>query len=102
MAKRKTPKAKPSNKKITNEELTQVQELVKQLRALQTEVGALETRKHSMLHAVKETQQAFAQLQKSLETAYGDNVDININTGEIKEKDEQVNQKNISRQGLQK
>ena len=91
MAKRKTPKAKPSNKKITNEELTQVQELVKQLRTLQVEVGALETRKHSVLHAVKETQQVFAQFQKSLETTYGDNIDIDINTGEIKEKDEQVN-----------
>ena len=46
MAKRKTPKAKPSNKKITNEELTHVQELVKQLRTLQTEVGALEILPH--------------------------------------------------------
>ena len=92
MAKRKTPKAKkPSNKKITNEELTHVQELIKQLRGLQTEVGVLETKKHSILHAIKETQQAFAQLQKSLETAYGNNVDININTGEIQEKNEQVN-----------
>ena len=92
MAKRKTPKAKkPSNKKITNEELTQVQELIKQLRGLQTEVGVLETRKHNMLHAIKETQQTFAQLQKSLQTTYGDNVDIDINTGEIQEKNEQVN-----------
>ena len=91
MAKRKTPKAKPSNKTITSEELTQVQELVKQLRTLQAEVGALETRKHSVLHAVKETQQVFAQFQKSLETTYGENIDIDINTGEIKEKDEQVN-----------
>jgi len=91
MAKRKTPKAKPSNKKITNEELTQVQELIKQIRGLQTKVGVLETRKHNILHAIKETQQAFAQLQKSLETTYGDNVDININTGEIQEKNEQVN-----------
>ena len=91
MAKRKTPKAKPSNKTITNEELTQVQELIKRLRGLQTEVGVLETRKHSMLHAIKETQQTFAQFQKSLETIYGNNVDIDINTGEIQEKNEQVN-----------
>ena len=92
MAKRKTPKAKkPSIKTITNEELTQVQELIKQLRGLQTEVGVLETRKHNMLHAIKETQQTFAQLQKSLQTTYGDNVDIDINTGEIQEKNEQVN-----------
>ena len=91
MAKRKTPKAKkPSNKKITNEELTQIQELIKQIRGLQTEVGALETKKHNTLHAITQTQEVFAQLNKSLETAYG-NVDIDINTGEIKEKNEQVN-----------
>ena len=92
MAKRKTPKAKkPSNKKITNEELTQIQELIKQIRGLQTEEGALETKKHSTLHAIKQAQELFAQLNKSLETTYGDNIDIDINTGEIKEKNEQVN-----------
>tara|TARA_R100000781_G_scaffold89120_1_gene54861 strand:+ start:203 stop:481 length:279 start_codon:yes stop_codon:yes gene_type:complete len=91
MAKRKTPKAKPSKNNITNEELKQIQDLVRQIRAQQSEVGVLETKKHSLLHAITQTQQAFGQLNKSLEETYGSNVDIDINSGEIKQQDEQAN-----------
>tara|TARA_R110002012_G_scaffold58461_2_gene151734 strand:+ start:190 stop:468 length:279 start_codon:yes stop_codon:yes gene_type:complete len=86
MAKRKTPKAKPLNKTIKKEELEQVQELIQKLRNLQANVGDLETKKHNLLHAITKTQQDFAEVNKMLETVYGQ-VDIDINTGEIKEKE---------------
>jgi len=86
MAKTKTPKAKPLNKTIKKEELEQVQELIQKLRNLQTNVGDLETKKHNLLHAITKTQQDFAEVNKMLETVYGQ-VDIDISTGEIKEKE---------------
>tara|TARA_R100001510_G_C7623166_1_gene183607 strand:+ start:815 stop:1093 length:279 start_codon:yes stop_codon:yes gene_type:complete len=86
MAKRKTPKARPSNKTITKEELEKVQALVSQLRNLQFEVGAMESKKHSVLHKIVQTQSEFAAFNVELETTYGE-VDIDINTGEIKEKE---------------
>ena len=86
MAKRKTPKAQPLNKTITNEELEQVQGLVKTIRGLQFEIGSIEQQKHSLLHKITETQNKFAELNKDLEKIYG-SVDIDINSGEIKEKE---------------
>ena len=86
MAKRKTPKAKPLNKSITKEELEQVQGPIQKLRNLQTNVGDIETKKHSLLHMITETQKDFAEVNKMLEKIYGQ-VDIDINTGEIKEKE---------------
>ena len=86
MAKRKTPKAKPSNKTITNEELEKVQGHVKTLRNLQFEIGSIEQQKHILLHRITKTQDSFAEVNKELEEIYGQ-VDIDINTGEIKEKE---------------
>jgi len=86
MAKRKTPKARPSNKTITKEELEKVQGYVQTLRHLQFEVGSIEQKKHNVLHKITQTQNEFAALNLELETTYGQ-VDIDINTGEIKEKE---------------
>ena len=92
MAKRKTPKVKDLGpKKITEEQLTKLQSLVRAINETQAEVGMIETRKHNLLHQVFEMQAHLSDLQKEFKEQYGD-ADININDGTIKPKqDEQVN-----------
>jgi len=92
MAKRKTPKVKDlGTEKITEEQLTKLQSLIKAINETQAEVGMIETRKHNLLHQVFELQALLSDLQKEFKEQYG-NVDININDGIINAKqDEQVN-----------
>lgn len=92
MAKRKTPKVKDLGlKKITEEQLTKLQSLVRAINETQAEVGIIETRKHNLLHQVFEMQTLLSDLQKEFKEQYG-NSDINISDGTIKPKEsEQVN-----------
>jgi len=92
MAKKKKEKIvdlKPS--KLTEEELSEIQQLVNTLNRAQIEVGSIETRKHSLLHQVIGVQNQMQAVQKKFEETYG-NVDINITDGAITYKeDEQSN-----------
>ena len=92
MAKRKTPKIKNLGPdKITDDQLTKLQSLVRAINETQAEVGVIETRKHNLLHQVFEMQAHLSDLQKEFKEQYGDS-DININDGTIKPKEnEQVN-----------
>jgi uncharacterized protein YicC (UPF0701 family) len=65
MAKRKTPKIKDLGpKKITDNQLTKLQGLVKAINETQAEVGMIETRKHNLLHQLFEMQAHLSDLQK--------------------------------------
>ena len=92
MAKRKTPKIKDLGpKKITDEQLNKLQNLVRAINECQNDIGSIETRKHTLLHQIIKFQELLEQLQKDFKEQYGD-VDININDGTIKERqDEQAN-----------
>ena len=92
MAKRKTPKIKNLGpEKITKEQLTKLQSLVRAINETQAEVGVIETRKHNLLHQVFEMQAHLSELQKEFKEQYG-NSDISIADGTIKPKEnEQVN-----------
>ena len=98
MAKRKTPKSekivdlKPS--KLTEEELNEIQQLIQSINKVQIDIGALETRKHNLLHQAVAIQSQMSGVQKKFEENYG-NVDINITDGAITYKeDEQSDKKN--------
>ena len=65
---------------LTNEELTQLQSLVKDFNALQSKCGEIEIQKHQLLHKVGEVMHALDNTQAGLKEAYG-NVLIDINTG---------------------
>ena len=58
MAKRKTPKTekivdlKPKAEKVTEEQLTKVQNIVNTINRAQMDLGMMETRKHQVLHSV--------------------------------------------------
>jgi len=86
--KEKVVDLKPTN--ISKEQLEKVQQTVKIINGLQSEIGMLESRKHTMLHSLSQTQIQMKEIQEELEKEYG-KVDINVADGSIKYiKDEQA------------
>ncbi len=98
MAKVKTPKKekivdlKPKAEKITEEQLTKVQNVVNTLNRVQLELGMIETKKHNLLHSVITIQDQLTLIQSEFEEQYGTN-NIDIQTGEIKYEDGKTNKK---------
>jgi len=92
MAKRKTLKVKDLGpKKISEDQLNKIQNLVKAMNEGQQQLGMIETKKHNLLHDIMQLQDMVSAFQKELQEEHG-NVDININDGSITPReDEQVN-----------
>jgi|TARA_R100000482_G_scaffold124024_1_gene75494 hypothetical protein len=89
MAKRKTPKVKdlkPQINTIEKNELTDLQKVVGTLDMRYAQLGKIESEKHQILHIVAGHRDELQLLQSKFEDKYGDNVDIDIRTGEIKER----------------
>ena len=88
MAKRKTKKEevidlKPKAKKITDEQLKDIQGIINNMNMSELEIGRLETRKHRLLHNIAVLNDKLTLMQSEFEKEYGSS-DINIQTGEIK------------------
>ena len=88
MAKRKTKKEevidlKPKAKKITDEQLKDIQGIINNMNMSELEIGRLETRKHRLLHNIAVLNDKLTLMQSEFEKEYGTS-DINIQTGEIK------------------
>lgn len=73
--------------KIEEQELKSLQDGINAINGLQMQIGGIESQKHELLHAITKASEDFKKLQKALEEKYG-KVDVDISTGEIKEKDE--------------
>jgi len=87
----KTKKKAEKAKKITNDELNQVQSIINNINRAQLEIGSFETKKHNMLHHVGTLQEQLTKLQVQFKTNYGTD-DINIQDGTINyENNEQTN-----------
>lgn len=69
---------------LKEQELKQLQDLVEALKALQSQVGSLEYQKHLTIKALEGANEAMGLLRDELRDTYGE-VDIDIETGEIKE-----------------
>jgi hypothetical protein len=69
-------------KKIKKEELTKLQDLVKNYNQHQLKIGELEIEKHGLLHSVSIVQQNLQKFQEELRETYGD-VSIDINDGKV-------------------
>ena len=94
MAKKsKTVDLKPKADKISDEQLTQLQNLVSNVNKIKFDLGTLEAQKHSMLHGLDIANEAIIKMQKDFEKEYG-TYDVNIQDGTINYKDEQTNKKN--------
>jgi|TARA_R110000796_G_scaffold36559_1_gene92999 chaperonin cofactor prefoldin len=68
--------------KITSEELEAIQNLVKQINNGQSQIGQIETQKHTILHQIAEVQKGLKDFQDKLEKEYG-KVNVNIQDGTI-------------------
>ena len=92
MAKRKTPKTKNLRpEKITDAQLSKVQNVIKSINEGQMQLGMLETKKHALLHDIMQLQGMVNTIQQEFKKEYGD-VDIDITNGKIEyNKNEQVN-----------
>tara|TARA_R110002020_G_scaffold92638_1_gene224101 strand:- start:526 stop:828 length:303 start_codon:yes stop_codon:yes gene_type:complete len=87
MAKTKTKKEKivdlkSKAEKITEEQLTKVQDLINQINRSQMELGQMETRKHAMLHNISLLQESVGSMRDEFEKEYG-TADINVQDGTI-------------------
>ena len=83
MAKRKTPKIKDLRpEKITDDQLTRVQNTVNNINRSQLEIGSMELRKHELTHSVAGFRDELKLLQSEFEKDYS-TFDINIQDGTI-------------------
>ena len=69
--------------KITDEQLKELQELVKDINIMHHQIGVTEAKKHSMIHAMAESQSKLVDMQEVFTKEYG-TTDIDINDGSIK------------------
>ena len=65
---------------IKKEELTELQDLVKNFNQHQLKLGELEIEKHQILHGASKVQEDLQKFQDGLRKEYGD-ITININDG---------------------
>ena len=80
-------------KKITDEELKELQDQVSRINSAQLRLGGIESQKHTLVHGINAMQKEVQDMQVKLEEKYG-KVSINITDGtiqEIPEEDEQAN-----------
>ena len=82
MAKTYNKKA-PSAKKLTKEELKGLVNIINKLNGSLNEVGAIELKKHKLLHAIDLIEVELNKYQNNLKEKYGD-IQVNTQTGEIK------------------
>ena len=80
--------------KITDEELKNLQTLVKDINLAHHQIGVTEAKKHSMIHAMVENQSKLIEMEEKFKKEYG-TIDIDINDGSIKYEEEngEVNKK---------
>jgi len=80
-------------KKIETKELEALQSLNAEFNKLKTQLGDLALQKHGACLRVEELKSEFALLEKDLMTKYGKDAVINLETGEIKEKEKEQEKK---------
>jgi uncharacterized protein YlxP (DUF503 family) len=80
----KTIKLNQMENKITEEELTSLKELQGKLNQSVSQVGFLETQKHSLLHAIAEINSDVEKQKSELENKYG-SITINLEDGSFEE-----------------
>ena len=73
--------------KITEEELKGLQSLNTEFNKLKTQLGDVAIHKNNLLMRVEQIKSQFSILEKSLMNTYGEDSIINLETGEIKQKE---------------
>ena len=76
-------------KQITQEQLEKVVSQQKDLQALLTNIGVLETQKHGFLHQIADVNKAIEEFKTELQDQYGP-ININLEDGSYTEITEEV------------
>lgn len=76
-------------KNLKKTELEKLQTLNSDFVNLKTQLGDLELQKHLVVEQIQSVRTEFGTLEKELITKYGENTVINLQTGEIKEKEKE-------------
>lgn len=74
--------------KISEEELTELRQVVSAINKLQFDIGTMEAQKHEALHALFQGRDKLNSLQGDMTEKYGTN-DINIQSGTINYKEDE-------------
>tara|TARA_R110000787_G_scaffold277915_1_gene387455 strand:+ start:46 stop:303 length:258 start_codon:yes stop_codon:yes gene_type:complete len=75
------------DKKIESKELESLQGLNAEFNTIKTQLGDLSLQKHGLCLKVEEIKTKFQLLENELTEKYGKDVVINLETGEVKEKE---------------
>jgi len=76
-------------KNLKKTELVELQTLNSDFVNLKTQLGDLELQKNLIIEQVQEVRKKFSDLEVNLVKKYGENTTINLQTGEIKEKEKE-------------
>ena len=68
--------------KITEDQLKKVQDVINDINRSQMEIGAMETKKHAIMHHITALQEAVGEMRNEFEKEYG-TADVNIQDGII-------------------
>ena len=74
--------------KISEEELTELRNVVSAINKLQFDIGTIEVQKHNALHALFEGNDKLGEMQSNFKEKYGTD-EINIQDGTIKYKEDE-------------
>jgi len=74
-------------KKIKDEELKYLQDLNIEFNKIKTQLGDITLQEHGLVLKVQEIKLQFQQAEKGLMETYGENAVINLETGEVKDKE---------------
>lgn len=75
--------------KLTEDQLNELQELNKKNQELRLQLGELEVQKAMIIPKIESLRLEFVELEAKLVKEYGENSVVNINTGEVTQKEEE-------------
>jgi len=73
--------------KISDEQLSNLQNIVQALNKLKLDIGQLEAQKHGALNTLFQGNDQLNALQDEIRKEYGEDIDVNISDGAIKYKE---------------
>jgi|11BtaG_2_1085332.scaffolds.fasta_scaffold23926_5 hypothetical protein len=76
--------------KLSDEQLSELQALNKKNQELRLQLGELEVQKAMIIPKIETLRLEFVNLEANLVAEYGENSVININTGEVSEKEKKI------------
>ena len=73
-------------KKLTENELTQVQSMLNAFNQLKLQLGDIELSKKGVFDKIEKVKEDYSVVEKSLSEKYGADAEIDVQTGDIKKK----------------